>query len=232
VVNSLTLVLNRMAMPPVFGECTEISAKRRTTQALHWTTGAAVELAGAAVLSESRFNRHNSWNPNLEGSPFPADGAGRGAATTLGGSKMGATIYAFIEYDDAPEYYSGAAVPAPFAYASDRIIDLTSNVGLSHAKDYALFAALDGPRKPESFEPLIGLRGLPPNVNWRIAKEFGTDNTSVGWLTPDEVEAAMKHAQVMASDLSFGARLTLEILRLLGNRLGSDRVRFVFEFGD
>jgi hypothetical protein len=145
---------------------------------------------------------------------------------------MGATIYAFIEYDDAPEYYPADSVPGPFAQESDRVIDLTTNVGFSHAKDYLFLGAIGGPRNPRGIEPLIRPRGLPPRVNRRIAEEFDPDDPMVGWLTPPEVEAALEHMQVSPEELSFGTLVALGIMRLLQDRLGADRVRFVFEMSD
>ena len=145
---------------------------------------------------------------------------------------MGSIIYAFIEYDDAPEYYPADSVPAPFAQASDRVIDLTTNVGLSHAKDYLFMGTLGGPRNPKGLDPLIRPRGLPPNVNWRIASAFDPQDPLVGWLTLPEIEAALAHMQVQREALSFGVQVTLGILQLLGDRVGPERVRFVFEMSD
>jgi hypothetical protein len=150
----------------------------------------------------------------------------------LGGSDMGATIYAFIEYDDASVYYPSDSAPAPFAQETDRVIDLTTNVGFLHAKDYLFLGAIGGSRNPRGLEPLIRPRGLPPRVNWRIAKEFDSDDPMVGWLTPLEVEAALEHMQVSWEELSLGTQVTLEILKLLQDRLGPERVRFVFEMSD
>jgi hypothetical protein len=148
-----------------------------------------------------------------------------------GGRLMGATFYAFIEYDDGPEYYPASTVPDPFAQETDRVIDLTTNVGLSHAKDYRFMGAIGGPRNPDGVEPLIRPRGLPPNVNWRIAEEFDGD-PMVGWLTLPEIEAALTHARLGQEELSYGVRVTLGIMRLLQGRLGADRVRLVFEMSD
>ncbi|WP_337176173.1 hypothetical protein [Paludisphaera sp.] len=145
---------------------------------------------------------------------------------------MGATIYAYIEYDDAPEYYPAGSVPEPFAQESDRVIDLTTNVGLSHAKDYVFLGAIGGPRNPKGLAPLIRPRGLPPNVNWRISKDFDPQDPMVGWLTPLEIEAALDHMEIRREELSFGLQVTLDLLQLLGDRLGPERVRFVFEMGD
>ncbi len=145
---------------------------------------------------------------------------------------MGATIYAFIEYDDSPLYYPADSVPPPFAQETDRVIDLTTNVGLSHAKDDLFMGAIGGPRNPRGITPLIRRRGLPANVNWRIAEEFDRDDPMVGWLTLPEVEAAMSHARLDRDELSYGVQVTLGIMSLLQARLGSDRVRLVFEMSD
>jgi len=91
---------------------------------------------------------------------------------------------------------------------------------------------IGGPRNPDGIEPLIRPRGLPPNVNWRIAKEFEGDDALVGWLTLPEIEAALDHARLSQEELSYGLRVTLGIIRLLQDRLGPDRVRLVFEMSD
>lgn len=145
---------------------------------------------------------------------------------------MGATIYAYIEYDDAPEYFPPGTVPAPFAEATDCVIDLTTNIGLSHAKDYRFMGAIGGPRNPDGVEPLVRPRGLPPEVNWRIAKDFDENDPMVGWLTLPEIEAALVHARLGWEELSHGVQVALGIMRLLQDRLGSDRVRLVFEMSD
>lgn len=137
-----------------------------------------------------------------------------------GGRLMGATIHAFIEYDDSPEYYPAGSVPEPFAQERDCVIDLTRNVGLSHAKDYRFLGAIGGPRNPDGVDPLTRPRGLPPNVNWRIAEEFGGGEPMVGWLTLPEIEAAMTHARLGREELSYGLQVTLGIMGLLQDRLG------------
>jgi hypothetical protein len=150
----------------------------------------------------------------------------------MGGRLMGATIYAFIEYDDAPEYYPAGSIPDPFVQETDTLIDLTSNVGLSHAKDYRFMGAIGGPRNPDGVDPLIRPRGLPPHVNRKIAKKFGGDDGVVGWLTLPEIEAALTHARLSREELSYGLQVTLGIMGLLKDRLGADRVRLVFEMSD
>ncbi len=145
---------------------------------------------------------------------------------------MGAVIYAFIEYDAAPESYPAGSAPAPFAQESDSVIDLTTDVGLSHAKDYLFMGALGGPRNPKGLAPLIRPRGLPPNVNWRIAREFDSNDPMVGWMTLPEIEAALAHMQVSSEDLSFGVQVAVGIMQLLQERLGPERVRLVFEMSD
>jgi len=145
---------------------------------------------------------------------------------------MGATLYAYIEYDDTPLCYPAGEIPAPFAQGSDGLIDLTTNVGLSHAKDYLFMGVIGGPRNPTGLVPLIRPRGLPPNVNWRIAQEFDPGEPGVGWLTFPEIEAALAHMQVTREDLSFGVQSALGILQWLQDRLGPDRARFVFEMSD
>jgi hypothetical protein len=145
---------------------------------------------------------------------------------------MGASLYAYIEYDDAPEYYPAGEIPAPFARETDRVIDLTTNVGLSHAKDSDFLGAIGGPRNPTGIDPLIRPRGLPPNVNWRIAQEFDPDDPMVGWLMLPEIEAALAHMQVSRDILGLGVRVALEILELLQGRSGPERVRLVFAMND
>jgi hypothetical protein len=148
------------------------------------------------------------------------------------GRHMGATLYAFIEYDDSPEYYPAGSVPEPFSQETDRVIDLTMNVGLSHAKDYRFMGAIGGPRNPDGVVPLTRPKGLPSNVNWRIAEAFDGEDPMVGWLTLPEIEAAMTHARLDREELSHGLLVTLDIIRLLQDRLGADRVRLVFEMSD
>ena len=142
---------------------------------------------------------------------------------------MGDAIYAYIEYDDGL-LYPGASSPTAFQQETDRVIDLTQNVGLSHGKDYIFMAALGSPRNPTTSKPLFGIRGLPPNTNWRIAKEF-SDATNVSWLNLTDVEAALAHMTLRDTDLSFAAFTTIEIMRLLARRLGPDRVRLIFQIG-
>jgi hypothetical protein len=145
---------------------------------------------------------------------------------------MGASLYAYLEYDDAPAYYRRGEVPAAFAHGTDRVIDLTTNVGITGAKDYLFIGVLGGPRNPRGIPPLIQPRGLPDRVNWRIAQEFAPADGNTGWLLLPEIEAAPSHAQVQGEELCFGVQMALGIMRLLAARMGPDRVRLVFQMTD
>jgi hypothetical protein len=142
---------------------------------------------------------------------------------------MGASIVAYIEYDDLPVYLPPGEFQSAFVQASDRVIDLSTNVGFTDAKDYLFIGALGGPRNPRGLEPLFQPRGLPPNVNWRISQEFSPPDTWTGWLLLSEIEAALAHMHLIESELAFGTQIALGIMRLLVDRLGDDRVRLVFD---
>lgn len=145
---------------------------------------------------------------------------------------MGASLDAYIEYDDSPMYYQAGEAPPPFAWETDRIIDLTKNIGIRGAKDYLFIGAIGGPRNPRQIEPLFRPRGLPPKVNLRIAEEVSPPDLWTGWLLFPEIEAALAHQNIREEELCFGVQVALGIMRLLVNRLGPERVRFVFDITD
>jgi hypothetical protein len=145
---------------------------------------------------------------------------------------VGASLRAYIEYDDAPEYYTPGAVPVPFARETDRVIDLTTDVGITRGKDDLFMGAIGGPRNPRGVAPLFWPRRLPPRVNWRIARAFDPADGNTGWLLLPEIEAAMAHAGVELTDVSFGVEVMLGIMRLLVKRLGPERARLVFQMSD
>ncbi len=123
------------------------------------------------------------------------------------GVQMGASLDAYIEYDDSPMYYQTGEVPPPFTWGTDRLIDLTWNIGIRGAKDYLFIGAIGGPRNPRALEPLFRPRGLPPKVNRRIAAAFSPPDLWTGWLLLPEIEAALAHQNIREEELCFGVQI-------------------------
>lgn len=147
---------------------------------------------------------------------------------------MGTTIEAWIEYDDDARYYPERAAEPPFSRPHGNCIPLTDFVAFRSGKNYRFFAALSGIRRREGDpDPLFPLRGgLPPNVSGhtkRLVFEVADDtDPNLGWLTYPEIEQAMAHAGLEASNLSFATTLVLDLMKSMEMRLGEGRSRIIF----
>lgn len=132
---------------------------------------------------------------------------------------MGTTIDAWIEYDE-----HGVR---PFQQEPE-VLPLDKWVGLSHAKDYAVYAAISGMRNDTGIPPLHALRGLPPAPSAPVESELGGEGSCTGWLLPSEVAAAIAHHGVDMRGVSLEFRFVLNSLEFLSRELGDERVRLVF----
>lgn len=131
---------------------------------------------------------------------------------------MGSSLECWIEYDGYGQ--------TPFSSGSE-FLALTSWEGLSGAKDYEVYAAISGIRNKSGRLPLFALRGLPPQVHWKIEEEVSNfEKTS--WLSPRELEEALKYFDVSTENFSLEFQAVLDLLQFFSKRLGNDRVRFVF----
>lgn len=147
---------------------------------------------------------------------------------------MGASIDAWIEYDDDAQYYPERAAEPPFSQAHSNCIPLDHFVRFRSGNNYRFLAALSGIRRREGDpEPLFPLRGgLPPNVSGYTSHhvfEVAEDtDPNLGWLTYPEIELAIAHAGLKPDDLSFATTLVLGLMQSIETRLGAGRSRLIF----
>lgn len=143
---------------------------------------------------------------------------------------MGTSIDAFIEYDRTLWFEPNAIAP-PFSTVPDAI-DLTSFPLFRSGKDYHFLGAISGIRNQTNKKPLYPLRGLPSPISSEAAKgidsSFDPDYPGLGWLTLQEIEAAITYMGFSRKDLSLETNLVLEMMGYLQIQLGPNRVRLVF----
>ena len=64
---------------------------------------------------------------------------------------------------------------------------------------------------------------------YRVLTElYDPDYTGIGWLTPEEIDAALAHESISRRDLSLAVLVVLNAMEFLELQLGPDRVRLVF----
>ncbi len=149
---------------------------------------------------------------------------------------MGSEMTAFIEYDE--EYADQLfllrvrrvplndvkELPLPFAPGSS-IVSLTVQEGLyTGSKDYAFFGAVSGVRNRTGIEPLHSPRGLPlvlsMHVNWAVKSDAFDGLSGIGWLTLEEINAALDHQAVNRDFLSNETLAIMDVMGALEKRFG------------
>jgi hypothetical protein len=148
---------------------------------------------------------------------------------------MGTEMQAFIEYD-ANEYNwrqwgesYGYSLCPPFE--DETAIDtLTAyHDGMyTGSKDYLFFGAVAGIRNRTDIPPLYPLRGTPTNMNWRTMIAVSQGFEPMGWLTLQEINAALDHQNVNRNRLGTQTLVILDIMEVLERRFGIDRARLIF----
>lgn len=148
---------------------------------------------------------------------------------------MGTSIYSFIEYDKNEYehmYYPEQIELLPF---EGEIYSLSKEEGLfAGYKEYAFFSAIAGVRNQTEIKPLIPPRGLPQkmsvHVEIAVKNGFFDGLFSIGWLTLSEIKAALEHMKITKDMLGFEILNILEIMENMEEKLGKNRVRFIFGF--
>jgi hypothetical protein len=146
---------------------------------------------------------------------------------------MGASIHILVEYDDAHLYEVGPLEREPFS-TPPSAIDFFNYTRLRSGKDTRFFAALGWTTEATRREALFSFRGLPPNLSPEAESHFDQffdpSSYGLGWLTREEVKAAIEHQGYTRDDLSLAVNVVLEAIDFLGQQLGPGRVRLVFGF--
>ena len=146
---------------------------------------------------------------------------------------MGTSIHILVEYDDDHLYGVVPLEREPFL-APPSAIDFCDYTRLRTGKDTRFFAALGWTTEASRREGLFSFRGLPPNLSPEAERHFDQyfdpSTYGLGWLTAEEVKAAIEHQGYTRDDLSLAVNVVLEAIDFLGQQLGPGRVRLVFGF--
>ena len=146
---------------------------------------------------------------------------------------MGTGIHIVVEYDDAHLNEVAGIEREPFATCPSAI-DFSNYTRLRTGKDTRFFAALGWTTEASRREALFSFRGLPPNLNPEAEQHFDQffdpSTYGLGWLTSEEVKAAIEHQGYTRDDLSLAVNVVLGAMDFLGQHLGPGRVRLVFGF--
>jgi hypothetical protein len=141
---------------------------------------------------------------------------------------MGTDIHAYLLIDDNTPQGQPPFTNDPSYW------DLRNDIGLSWSHDYCFYAAIAGVRTDSRVEPLFPPRGLPnfptPAVYREIIEELD-DRFAVGWLTLDEIRAALAHMKIDTAKISECVQVVLDVMAVIEGRYGRDRVRLLFGFG-
>ncbi|REK10794.1 MAG: hypothetical protein DWQ37_15235 [Planctomycetota bacterium] len=145
---------------------------------------------------------------------------------------MHVTFVAYLAFDDN----TPAHLP-PFTH-DPCVWSLVEDYGLSCCFDPAFFAALGYPwaelghTTDEDFgEPLVPLRGAPTFLGEvSEARELLDTEEYVGWLSADELVAAINHASIDETTLARPFQVLLGAIRYLASVYGENRVRLLFLF--